>query len=289
MTNKTVKGTCPNVTSLSARILDIVRREPDRKFVVLDFIQLTKAKPDAVRQALHRLISKNKGDIEIMKIDRGFYQFNPMGERPDLMALMRYGYWRVENVRFITKGARGDLMSQQDTKEITLDPNRSIANPLPGFPWNLPSGQQVHWSIYYNGTQEIRLSANKKAPFSPDHALTLLQILEQKGFGGPEWECTSMEVNVEGRNWTIPGSFNVKLIQGLLIKVYQHGPSVRIELADRRSCTTKEALTVIHAVANGFDGAEALNLVKEIEPRIRRCEKRLGLSLFKRASDGYKK
>jgi len=288
---------CSKVTSLSQYVLEVFRNEPDRNYVNKDLVDITHGNPNSICKALGRLEKSG----EIIRLDHGIYKYNSFREDPSLITLIKYGYWRVENLRFVTKRARGDPVSQSEVTENTLEENKSLSKPLPGFPWDLPTGQQVHWNKYHNGTQEIRLSSNKRAPFSPDHVLTLLQILEKDGFGGPEWKCISIEVNVEGRGWTVPGYFDVKIIRQLLLKVYQHGPSLRIEIADRRECSTKEVMSFLHSFVNGFDAAESLMSVKTFENRLVGCEgaaklaltiarnTRDKLPLFQRASELIRK
>ena len=250
---------------LPVDILEIFRNEPARKFVVLDITQMTGGNPDAVRKVLSRLTD----DGSIIRVDHGLYQYNPVVEDSNLHALAKYGYWRIENLRFVTKTAQGGVVSQPSDLDEDVDANGSDPlTSLQGFPWKLPTGQEVVWGEYITGKQEIRISANKSCPFNPDHVLSLLYFLEQNGFEDEEWVCNSIEVNVEGRKWRVDGSYSVLVIKGLMLKVYQHGPNLRMELAFHPQIQLKEVMSFMHAFVNGFDGAEALKISNKLEIKV---------------------
>jgi hypothetical protein len=271
----------PKAASLSTAIVDMLKEEPDRIFTVKDFIDKTHANEATVRKTLSRLSSSRKGGGPVKRIAHGLYQYDPTGEDAGLMAIMKYGHWRVENISFDSLGAQGECMphSSEDEFSPISGTKSSIPQPRPGFPWILPTKQQVQWEVYQNGTEVIRLSANRAAPFSPDHVLTLMQFLETEGFGDDKWVCKSIEANVEGRKLRIDGSFSIQLIEGLLLKVYQHGPALRIELADRRPHSLPEVISFLKAICDGFDGAEALKIAQDFDARLTRCEKKTSKAL----------
>src|SRR5208283_739105 len=84
--------------SLSPRIVEILRSEPGRKFLVRELIQITRAKPDAVRQVVSRLSKTGKGSGPVRKIDHGIYLYAPEKEEESLQALARSGSWKAENL-----------------------------------------------------------------------------------------------------------------------------------------------------------------------------------------------
>lgn len=278
------------VTSLSTAILNMVRNEPSRIFMIKDFTDSTNAKSSTVRKTLSRLSSSRKGSGPIIRVDHGLYKYDPVGEDGSLHTLIKYGYWRVENLVFVTKGARGTDASQSKVQSENFGSIQCDKQTQPqcksGYPWDLPTGQRISWDQYSNGTETIRLSANGSMPFNPDHVLTLLKILGDQGFNSQDWDCVSIEANIEGRKWEIDGSFSVMVIKGLLLKIYQHGPSLRIELADRRRCTLQEVITFLHAFSTGFDGSEALKIARDFESRLTNCEKesRIAVNMARKAN-----
>jgi hypothetical protein len=56
-------------------------------------------------------------------------------------------------------------------------------------------------------------------------------------------------VNIDSRKLRSDASYSIQVIEGLLLKVYQHGTSVRVEVIDRRKCSIKEVLELLHGFA----------------------------------------
>jgi len=260
-----------NVASQSTIIIDALRAEPHRKFVIRDIVEITHSNEAAVRKTLSRLASDGKGSGAVRRVAQGLYQYDPTKENGTLQGLLKFGFWRVENITFVRKGAQGGSESQSPELLNLVDcDTQSQAQQLDGFPWRLPTGQKVMWGRYTNGTEEIHLSAKGAPPFSPDHALTIIHFLEKQGFGGAGWYCTSIEANVDSRNLRVDSSFSLEIIKGLLIKVYQHSSSsLRVELAERRQCSMREVMSFLHAFTDGFDGAEALHEIRDVKKQIR--------------------
>ena len=277
------------VTSQPQDMVDVFRLNPKRVFTISDFVDMTGKSNEAVRQELSRFASNGDGAGPVKRVDHGLYQYDETREDPNILALLRNGYWRVENLRFIKKGVQGGSeIPNPPLSDAPLIDSANNPQPRHGFPLIMITGQKITWVEYTNGTQEIRLSANKKAPFSPDNILTHLNGFEKLGFKPEEWTCISIELNIEGRYWRVDASLSVKLIEGLLLKVYQHGRSTRIELADRRAWTVPEVISWLNAFANGFDGAEALTKVKSIEERVIRTERlaKLAYNVASKVRDG---
>ncbi|MHB8162784.1 MAG: hypothetical protein ACYDDV_00370 [Methanoregula sp.] len=113
------------------------------------------------------------------------------------------------------------------------------------------------WELYENHTQVIRLSANGAPSFSPDHALTLIDVLRKEGLND-KWECKSIEANVDSRYLRVDASISLQVLEGLLIKCYQHGSLMRVELADRRRCSLGEVMGLLTGLAGTVDSREAL-------------------------------
>lgn len=209
--------------------------------------------------ALSRL-SSPKNPAPVKRIGRGLYRYDPSKDSTGLTALVRSGNWKIENLTLVTKGAQGGILLLSTGPEKpaeTGDRNMQQPTPRAGYPWHLPTGQYVSWEQYPNNTQMIRLSVNGAPPFSPDHALTLIDMLRKDGLDD-SWECVSIEVNVDSRDLRVDSSISLQVLEGLLLKSYQHGPWMRVELADRRRCGLGEVLGLLTGLAGSVDAREAL-------------------------------
>ncbi len=272
--------------SLSAYIVAILQSEPDRPFVIKDLVDRTEGKPDTIKRILSRLSSSGKGAGPVRRLARGLYKYE---ERDDLQALVKSGNWKIENLVFVSTGAHPPLKSPPETSPIshsgdTINP--CIPVPLFG-PWTLDTGQVITCEGYKNGTKMLRLSAHGASPFSTEQVLTILFFLRQKGFDISDWECTSIELNIDSRRHRIDASYTYQVIRGLFIKVYQHGNFGRVELADRRSVPTHEVMKLFQALSNKLDGTEALREVSKLNKRVSKCEKdnQLALSIGRKNRD----
>lgn len=277
--------------SLSACVLAVLQAEPDRAFLISDLVDRTGGNRPALKTALSRLSSAGKGSGPVRRITHGMYQYAPEKEHENLQAMARSGNWKIENLTFVTLGAQGGavLLSETAPEEpkVTL-PDASQPVPHPGFPapWPLQTGQTVTWEDYDNGTQVIRISANGAPPISPDTALMIIEALKNNGFNS-SWQCVSLELNVDSRKLRMDGSYSVQLIEGVLLKAYQHGYNTRVEIADRRKVPVREVLDLFHAIAGGMDGTEAIKGVKALEARVKQNEKdtRLALKIARQVRD----
>ena len=86
--------------SLSPYLAYVLRSNPDRAFVVKDFVDLTQAKYDTVKRLLSRLASTGKGSGPVKRVAHGMYQYAPEKEQDTLQKLVQYGNWKIENLRF---------------------------------------------------------------------------------------------------------------------------------------------------------------------------------------------
>jgi hypothetical protein len=103
--------------------------------------------------------------------------------------------------------------------------------------------------------------------------------LRKQGLDTDRWECVSMEINVDTRKIRIDTSYSFQLVEGVVLKAYQHGYNTRIEIADRRRVPAREVLELFYAVAGGMDGKEMVRKVDAMEDRVTRCEKASRLAL----------
>jgi len=272
--------------SLSPWIVEILQSEPHRRFLVRELIQITHAKPDAVRQAVSRLSKVGKGSGPVRKNGHGLYQYAPEKEEDSLRALARSGIWKAENLVFVTKGTQGGVKSLSNP---TSDPEKNSDNdtqnssiPVPHeccpCPWTLPTGQMVTWVDYENGTEEIRISAKGAPPLNPDAVLIILRTLRDYMTDGQIWNCVSIELNIDSVRHRLDFSYSLEIMEGLFLKAYQHGYNARTEIIDRRKVSLREVTELFQALTGGLNGLEALKEVHEIKERLVRCEKKASLA-----------
>jgi hypothetical protein len=258
------------LVTVTNTIVNILRAEPGRAFSISDIFHHTGSTRQAVKMALSRL-SSPKNSAPVKRVGRGFYKYAPEKDKAGLDALIRSGNWKVENITLVTKGAYPTpLLSFQEPGSApeTGSSNSQQPTPRAGYPWSLPTGQCVNWERYDNGTEMIRLSVNGAPPFSPDHALTLIDILRRKGLDD-SWVCVSIEVNVDSRDLRFNSSISLQVLEGLLLKCYQHGPWVRLELADRRRCGLGEVMALLTGLAGSVDAREALQQCEQLREEVK--------------------
>lgn len=273
--------------SLSAYVLAVFKAEPDRAFVIRDLVDRTGGKPETVKRILARLSSTGKGAGPVRRNEHGIYQYAPEKEQDNLQALTRSGNWKIENLAFVPLMVYPTPVSpirEPETMQKGTPPDTRVPTPKAGYPITLPTGQQIAWELYENGNQMIRISANGAPPLSPD---TVLLIIQQLGIDD-SWKCTSLELNLDSRKHRIDSSYSLQVIEGLLLKAYQHGYNARVEVADRRKVPVREVMDLFHAIAGGIDGKEVLAKVRQMEERVTRCEKsaRLALNVATSVRDG---
>jgi len=257
--------------SLSMCIVLALKAEPDHTFDVLDVVERTGGKKDTVKRLLPRLASSGKGSGAVKRVSPGFYHYDPLKEQDSLMNLVQSGCVKFENIVFtkiVHLKTHSGVVSLSNTipesaKETPSD--KRIPKPKPGYPWKLPTGQCVAWLQYYNGSEMIRLSADGHPPFSPDHLLTLIAFLRRDGLVDKEWQCTSLEANLDSPIPRIDASYSMEIVTGLFLKIYQHGYNARVEIADRRKVPVREVLELLHGVVDQIDGREALKKVAALE------------------------
>jgi len=264
--------------SLSLCILEVLRSEPDRVFVVRDLVDRTGGNYHSVKRVLARLSSTGKGSGPVRRIRHGMYQHAPEKEHDNLQALARSGNWKIENLAFVPLMVYPTPVSLSEplpgpSKGTPSDTRIPI--PKTGYPITLPTGHQVSWELYENGNQVIRISANGAPPMSPDTAILLIDRL---GIDDT-WKCVSLELNVDSYKHRIDASYSLQAIEGLLLKAYQHGYNTRVEIADRREVPVREVLDLFHAIAGGIDGKEALRAVASLKKEIKETRQEAGLAL----------
>lgn len=261
-------------TSLSTDILEILRAEPNRKFLISDIVDLTGAKSSSVRKTLSRLARlSGKSCGPVMRVDHGIYQYDPGKERDSLQGLVLAGDWKLENLVFVSMGRQRGSMPLAGTREPPCNSGRGT--PLPGYPFTFPTGQQMNWEQYGNGTQIIRISAQGAPALSVDFILYIIDDLRRKVLDFDTWNCTSIEINKDSRKLRVDGSYSLQMIAGVLLKVYQHGCSTRIEIADRRKVPIREIVDLLQSFTAGLYQRVTLNEIAELKDRVHRIEKNI--------------
>jgi len=261
-------------TSLSTDILEILKAEPNRKFLISDIVDITGAKSSSVRKTLSRLARlSGKSSGPVMRVDHGIYQYDPGKENLSLRTLVLAGDWKIENLVFVSMGGQRGSMPLAGTSESPSNSGRGT--PLPGYPFTFPTGQQITWEQYGNGTQIIRISAHGAPPLSVEFILYIIDDLRRKGLDLDNWNCTSIEVNKDNRKLRVDGSYSLQILAAVLLKIYQHGDSTRIEIADRRKVPIREIVDLLQSFTAGLDQRVTLKEIAELKDRVHRIEKNM--------------
>jgi hypothetical protein len=283
-TNQTPKRETTRLSD-SVRILEVLKSEPDYNFTIRDVVLRTGIKTATVNRNLNRLSSSGKGAGPVNHVGHGLYRYALEKEGGSFTNYIGSISPKFENLVF-TKTVRLEARSipVSDVRVPEILPNRTppdarIPTPRAGFPYTLPTGQQVSWELYANGTEIVRISANGKPPLSADSVLLVLSMLKKFGLNGDTWICTSMEMNIDSRKHRIDASYSLQIIDGLITKAYQHGYNARLELADRRSVPAREVWDLFHAVAGRIDGTEALRKAEALDARVKKNETDTHLAL----------
>jgi hypothetical protein len=160
--------------------------------------------------------------------------------------------------------------------EPAPDPAKSVPyESVISYQWTAPTGHRVIREDYPStGTGVISISANGAPPLSPDALLMLISRLRESAVLDDSCNCISIEANIDSRYHRIDGSYAVQLIEGVLVKMYQHGCSARLEVADRRTVPLREVLNLFRSLTNTFDVQGIIRQNKKIEERVSRCERR---------------
>ena len=280
----------PKVTDTFCMIVGILKAEPQRKFTVSEIVHCTPLTRQAVKMALSRY-ARPENPAPVRRVGHGFYAYDPLKNSTTLEKVAREGELKFENVvlMHVTLGAHPPTLLPDFESPRTQQndqSNRSAPTLKTGYPRRLPLGQQISWEIFDNGTEIIRLAANGHRPFSPDHLLTLFEELRRDGLN-ESWMCASIEVNTDSRDIRVDASISVSVLTGLLVKVYQHGPFARVELADRRTVPLKEVLELVRGICTQTDNREILRQNAQIKENLKTVsgEARLSLNLSRKTRE----
>lgn len=289
----------------SACVLAVLKAEPDHTFHVRDVAEKTGGKVDTVNRILSRLSKSGKGSGAVRKVSHGFYKFDPAKEQGNLMDFARSGEWKIENITLVRMGVWGTsgqapqpisddpkrtsetAQSGQETGTIRTTPDTNIPSPKPGYPMSLFNGQELFRGVYANGTEEIRISANGAPPISIDLIQQILDNFKYGGLNFDEWQCIRIEVNKDSYTRRLEGTFTMRVLEGLLIKAYNHGDAARVELANRLPIPMREVTELFNYLQGGIEGKEALKKADALEARVKQNEKdtRLALNIARQVRD----
>lgn len=262
------------VTSLSTAILEVLKEEPNRKFLISDLVDRTGAKASSVRKALSRLAQiSGKSSGPVIRVAHGIYQYDLGKEEHSLRTLVLAGDWKIENIVFVSLGTQGGSMPLPETNSSPCNSGKGI--PLPGYPLTIPTGQQVTMEQYENGTQIIRISAQGSPPLNVDLLLYIIDDLRRKGLDFDTWNCTSIEINKDSRKLRVDHNYCLGVIAGVLLKIYQHGNKTRIEIADRRKVPVGEIAELLQTFTAALDQRIALKEIAILKDRVHRIEKNI--------------
>jgi hypothetical protein len=147
-------------------------------------------------------------------------------------------------------------------------PIQDKPSPRPGYPHLLPTGQEVQWWIYPNGTEMIIFVANGRPAFPIETVLLLMEGLKKDGLGG-EWERVSLEWNIDSKRFTIAEPVSFQVTEKELLKFYQHGFMARLEGVDRRLISFEDTLLCLVEVYEKGHGRTALKEVTKMKKEVK--------------------
>jgi hypothetical protein len=286
--NEATSKNKPVVTDTNTVLIEMLRADPRRTFTISNGVQHTGSSRQNVKMAFSRLASPGS-PAPVMRVARGIYRYDPAKENPGINELVRLGYWRVENIVLVTKGTHPPCeLPLKDPVIISgaKTGNKQQPTPKTGYPLRLPTGQRVNWERYDNSTEMIRLSVNGAMPFSPDHILTLFYFLKKDGLDD-NWDCVSLEINIDSRDLRYDSSISLQVLEGLVFKSYNHGPGMRVELADRRRCSLGEVMQLLTGLVSAVDARDALQQCGQIRNEMKEIAgtSRLALNISRKTRE----
>ena len=219
----------------------------------------------------------------VYRIAPGLYQYDPTKEQGNLHSVLRSGNWKFENVVLVTKGTRWGVLSRSEPstepeknhecdKQNTLIPTPGPdCVPHPKWPgMDLPTGQQIRWWNYPNGTEMICISANGAPPIDPGYLMFITEnILRDHGFDPAKWDVSCVEYLIDSEKIRYEGNHTYQIFEREVFKGYNHGYYGRFEKADRRITPAAEFVDTCRILASGTLNTQVIrevhSLRKEIE------------------------
>ena len=286
------KGTRLKGLSLSPgiteRVIQHLAKNPHDEFTRDQLAQELGADPGTVKRILSRLASSGKGGGPVERSHRGFYRYCEDKAPPILDEITQSGRVGIENLTLCKKpsgtcplgdtGPKGtpDPKGERDTEgtkgqgDIERDTKgtRDPPAPRPGYPFVLPTGQEVQWWVYPNGTEMIIFVANGRPAFPIETILLLIERLKGEGLNG-EWERVSLEWNIDSKRFTVAEPVSFQVTEKELLKFYQHGFMARLEGVDRRLISFEDTLLCLVEVYERGHGRTALKEVTRMKKEVK--------------------
>jgi hypothetical protein len=264
-----------SVTVTLTMYVDYFRLNPDSRFTTRDLAQQFHVKWDAVRQAMSRVIRSGP----VSRIAPGLFQYDPTKEQGNLHSVLRSGNWKFENLVLVTKGTRYSVLSRSepatepgknqecDTENMPIPTPGPDCVPDPDWPgMDLPTGQQIRWWDYPNGTEIICISAHGAPPISPDYLLYIVgSILKDHGFDPAKWDLVSVEYLIDSEKIRYEGNHTYQLFEKEVFKGYNHGYHGRFERASRRITPAAEFIENCRILASGTLNSQAIREVRSLK------------------------
>lgn len=201
------------------------------------------------------------------------YQFDATPTATKIKEMVRYSDWRIENlllVSCVTKGEGTIDLSQPET-------DKTQGKPMPGYPWHLPTSQTIDYVKYHSGRQTITFSACKHHPYSSAQLLTLFEMYRREIPDFNKWTVSRIETNTDLPGLRIEGiqALTVEILESVFLKEYNHGNSLRIEVADYRKTPLREITGFIQEQFNRTTAQTIIQSFTKIDKRLSHVEKLL--------------
>lgn len=265
--------------SLSTKVMQVLARQPDRKFFPREIATDLDANSNSVTRVLNRFSRMGTGSGPVVKVGHGLYQYCPEKQNGLKGLLAHFGKVGIENLIYVMKAGTPcqDDNWGDSSSEIDTDPTQTL--PRPGYPRSLSTGQEIRWEAWSNDTEKISFVSNGN-PFSPDLVLYLHEeLMKIENFDPALWKRTSIEINIDGNQISLsPESVTLQDTAGLLSKFYNHGMQARFEVADRRPVSLKDSLSFLFDIADHTKGQEALKKSELLEKKVESVDKRANLA-----------
>jgi len=264
-----------NVTSLTARIIQLMKSDPKRKWGPQEIAQILHAKEASVRTEIGRLSSFGKGSGPIVKVCRGFYQYHSEKNGPLSSIISRSGNVGIEALVYVASGTRPrKCQATLPCESKGISDNRRMSKS--GYPRVFSTGQELRWEVEVNGSERISFVSNGR-PFSVDLIIYLHEELERNvEFSTKEWIRVSIEINRDSERLTLnPECITFQETYGIFTKAYNHGRQARFEVADRTRVPLHDTVLLFLELTDIANGKAAMKSVEELSTRVKHTERRL--------------
>ena len=279
-----------SVTELYTDVLGVLESNKEYKWTPREISTKLKAKPASVRKILTRLQSMGKGGGPVIRTGYGVYQYSADKKGQLSTLILHSGRVGIENLIYVTLEARYPECQTEITEKMIETDSKcdKLPSMKPGYPRPLPTGQEIRWETWDNGSQRISFISHGN-PFSFDLMIYLHEEMAQiEGFDWELWKRVSIEVNKDSQTLTLnPECVTFKETYGVLLKSYNHGQQMRNEIADRTPATMKDTLSFFLNHSDNRDGKTALREVRLLRKDLESISKdtQLALNIARKVRD----